>query len=285
MGGAQPLVWRDPPPDLGPWVQAFVHRDERPEAQVVRLLPEPRMSIQVMAASPYWLRARDREAAWRQLPPVALWGPRHTWAYGYAEGHVQAFGVVLTASGFAALVGRPASGLLDEVAALAGVQPALSAALEPPGAGGLEPWLAGAVPALRLAFADAPPDDPLAGVLDLLATAESDMVAAAARAAGLSERQFRRVFRDRHGVSPKRYQRAVRVDRMIRQLHARPWEIDGHADHPIAFADQPHAIREFKALTGLTPQQYVRAKARGDAAMRSVAAPGVPGPTDPRAAP
>jgi AraC-like DNA-binding protein len=107
-------------------------------------------------------------------------------------------------------------------------------------------------------------------------------VAAAAEAAGLSERQFRRLFRARYGVAPKRYQRAVRVDRMLRQIHPRPWEADAHAERPIAFADQPHAIREFRALTGLTPGQYVRAKAQGDATLRSVYAPDVQPPDEGR---
>lgn len=282
MAGAAtpPLAWYDPPADLAAYVQSFVRRDERPEARVVRILPEPRTSIQVMAAAPYWLRARDVAAPWRRLPRVALWGPQHNWGYGYAGGHVRAFGALLTPAGFAALLKRPAWALVDAVAPVAEVDADLGAALEPRGDEPFEAWLERAVPALRAAFAGTATDDLLPGALELFATAEDDAIGAAARAAGLSERQFRRVFRDRHGVAPKRYQRALRVDRMLRQLHARPWELDGHPDHPIAFADQPHAIREFKALTGLTPLQYARAKANGDAAIRSVAAPGVTGPVE-----
>ena len=66
---------------------------------------------------------------------------------------------------------------------------------------------------------------------------------------------------------------------MIRSLHDAPWEADAWADAPIAFADQPHAIREFRALTGLTPRAYVRAKRSGDATLRSVSGePSAPPP-------
>ena len=77
-----------------------------------------------------------------------------------------------------------------------------------------------------------------------------------------------------HGASCR-----LRVDRMIRSLHDAPWEADAWADAPIAFADQPHAIREFRALTGLTPRAYVRAKRSGDATLRSVSGdPSAPPP-------
>ena len=69
------------------------------------------------------------------------------------------------------------------------------------------------------------------------------------------------------------------VDRMIRRLHDAPWEADAWAEAPIPFADQPHAIREFRALTGLTPRAYVRAKRSGDATLRSVSGdPSAPPP-------
>lgn len=272
-----PLTWRDPPADLAPFVQGFVGRDERPEAQVVRILPELRTSIQVMAAAPYWLRARGPHASWRRLPRVALWGPQHAWGYGYAGGHVRAFGPLLTAAGFAAFR-RPAWAAVDAVVALDEIEPALAAVLAPRSGDDFEAWFERAVPALRTTFRTAEAGDPLPGAVEILATAEDAAIDAAATAAGLSTRQFRRVFRDRFGVSPKRFQRAQRVDRMLRQLHGFPWEADGYAEHPIAFADQPHAIREFRALTGLTPRQYARAKARGDGTMRSVAEPGIAPP-------
>jgi AraC-like DNA-binding protein len=122
-------------------------------------------------------------------------------------------------------------------------------------------------------------DDPLVASLGILATQEGGAVARAAAAAQLSERQYRRLFIRLYGVSPKRYQRAIRVDRMIRQLHDFPWEIDAY-NAPIPFSDQPHAIREFRAMTGITPRAYLRAKESRDTTLRSVPVDGVAPPDE-----
>lgn len=71
----------------------------------------------------------------------------------------------------------------------------------------------------------------------------------------------------------------LRVDRMIRQLHEQPWETDDHLALGLPFADQPHAIREFKDLTGFTPGEYRRRKRGADASMRSVPTPEIEAPT------
>ncbi len=107
----------------------------------------------------------------------------------------------------------------------------------------------------------------------MLATESGDAVARAASLIGLSERHYRRRFRHWYGVAPKCYQRLLRVDRLLRQLHERPWDADEHGSNDPPFADQPHAIREFRHLTGLTPEAYRRAKRGGDATMRSVTEP------------
>ena len=141
-------------------------------------------------------------------------------------------------------------------------------------------WIARAADILRAVFAVRPvAADPLTASLPILATGDGDASARAAAACGLSERQHRRLFHRLHGVPPKGYQRLLRVDRMIRRLHDTPWEADAWAEAPIPFADQPHAIREFRALTGLTPRAYVRAKRSGDATLRSVSGdPSAPPP-------
>ncbi|MEZ5958084.1 MAG: AraC family transcriptional regulator [Hyphomonadaceae bacterium] len=149
------------------------------------------------------------------------------------------------------------------------VQPVLAETLEPRASETFEAWRTRAAIVLRAFFQESEPD-PLAPTLDILATVESGAVSRAAAAANLSSRQYRRVFADLYGVAPKVYQRAVRVDRTIRQLHDMPWEADPHAETPVAYADQPHATREFRSMTGLTPREYVRAKRLGGLTLRSV---------------
>lgn len=265
------LTRRSPPPELAKHVIAFVHRDEDPGRQLVRVLPEVRASIQIMTAEPYWLRDAAVGASWRRLPRIALWGPRYHWCYGYAAGHIYAHAIGLNAAALRALSPKPAAALVDQVLDLSALHGELAAALDPQANAPFDAWRIDATKAL-LAFFETRPlaPDPIEPTLPILATAESKAVALAAAHAGLSERQYRRVFARSYGVSPKRYQRAVRVDRMIRQLHDAPWEHDAFHETPIAFADQPHAIREFRSVTGLTPSEYVRIKRRGGATLRSV---------------
>ncbi len=267
-----------PPADLARFVEAFVHRDEIAPPGVVRLLPEPRATIQISRAVPYYLREQGVTATWRELPRIGLWGPRHRWAYGYADGHLDTLGLGLTPEGFHALAGRAVASLVDAVAPLADLAPTLAAALRTSAAEPFDLWRARAITALRIAFAAKPQNPPFDVDRALLATGEGDVVTQAAEAAGLSERQYRRRFREVCGVAPKTFQRALRVDRMLRQLHQRPWEADAYTDIPIPFSDQPHAIREFRALTGLTPSAYVAAKRTGDATLRSVAMPDITPP-------
>lgn len=220
---------------------------------------------------PYWLCERGEGEAWRKLPSVSLWGPRYDWCYGFAANHVRAYAVGLTAAGFRLLTGLAAPHFINRVCDLAEFNTGLFETLAARGAESFDTWRERSLARLRTFFAAAPLiSDPVAATLDLLAIGHRGALARAAKAAGLSERQYRRVFREFYGVSPKQYQRAVRVDRMIRQLHAAPWEGDAYDETPIPYADQPHAIREFKALTGITPRAYSLAKQGGDVTLRSV---------------
>ena len=268
------------PADVAEWISAAVVRDERVDGGVVRLLPEPRMSIQLRLGDPYWVREQGRDADWQPLPELTLWGPRHRWAWGHVAKRVQVYGLALTPAGFAAMFRRPATALLDRVVDLGLVDADLTRVLAPRGED-FPAWCRRAFAAIRMRGEAAPAArvslDP---AYPILAAGEGASVPQAAAACDLSERQFRRRFAADHGVGPKAWQRTLRVDRMIRQLHAGAWEADNYGDLPIPFADQPHAIREFRALTGMTPLDYVRAKRVGDATLRSVRLPDAPPPPD-----
>lgn len=273
------LVRAPVPPDLTPWVTAFVHRDECVDGNVVRLLPELRASIQIFLADPYWIRERDTDAAWRKLPRIALWAPRYRWGYGFAARRIRVYAVALSPALLPGLTGIPVARQIDATLDLSQIAPSLAAAIDVRPAESFDAWRARAADLLRpLAIAAARRNGELSRAEDVLATSAADAVASAAVASGWSERQFRRIVVDAYGVTPKRVQRALRVDRLLRQLHERPWEPDRWGNQPIPFADQPHAIREFRALTGLTPMQYLRAKRAGDRTLRSVAAPEIEAP-------
>jgi AraC-like DNA-binding protein len=85
-------------------------------------------------------------------------------------------------------------------------------------------------------------------------------VAAVAAAVGVGVRSLERRFADRVGIPPKRLARVLRLQAVLQRLPedgAPPdWALlaqDG------GYADQPHLVREFRAWTGRTPGDYLRA--------------------------
>jgi AraC-like DNA-binding protein len=254
------------PPDLAPFLVGFVHRDDFQGGNVVRLLPEVRCSIQIMLADPLWLRAANSGACWVKVPRVSLWWP------------IVAYAVALTPGALKRLTGLPISAGVNSVQALSQFSAQLCEKLDPRPSESFDVWRARAIINLRAFFtASGPVEDALLQATTVLSTADGTVVANAAKAVGYSQRQFQRVFKGLYGVLPKHYQRAIRVDRMVRQMHLNAWEKDDF-DGAITFADQPHAIREFRALTGMTPRQYVLAKRSNDATLRSVPVQGIAPP-------
>jgi len=76
-------------------------------------------------------------------------------------------------------------------------------------------------------------------------------------AGSLSARQIERKFQQHVGLAPKAFARIVRFKRLKAAIN-RAGSSHDWADMAAAFgfADQPHLVREFKALSGLTPVQY-----------------------------
>ena len=79
---------------------------------------------------------------------------------------------------------------------------------------------------------------------------------------GLSPRHFRRRFRERVGLGPKRYGRVRRLQRLLARLDPRRPDWAGLA-WDVGFSDQAHLIREFRALVGLRPTEYLARGADG----------------------
>ncbi|MCL4261897.1 MAG: helix-turn-helix transcriptional regulator [Anaerolineae bacterium] len=71
----------------------------------------------------------------------------------------------------------------------------------------------------------------------------------------ISQRQLERLFQAQVGMSAKTYARLVRVQRARTALRqATP--AAAHLSQDLGFYDQSHFIHEFRAIMGLTPQQY-----------------------------
>lgn len=68
----------------------------------------------------------------------------------------------------------------------------------------------------------------------------------------LSRKQFERIFRESVGMNPKEYSRIVRFQKTIRLMQCGAHDFAAIAAE-CGYADQSHFIREFKALSGITP--------------------------------
>lgn len=73
---------------------------------------------------------------------------------------------------------------------------------------------------------------------------------------GYSHRRFIAQFRRAVGLTPKTYLRIQRLQQALEMLQRRPGIDWSHIAAEMGFVDQSHLIRDFKALTGLTPEQY-----------------------------
>jgi AraC-like DNA-binding protein len=111
---------------------------------------------------------------------------------------------------------------------------------------------------LRKLNAAREPDPMLAPAIDLIRRHRGRLsMSAVGSELGVSERRLERTFRFGTGLSPKEFSRITRIHAVL----ARIPRLDSDATwvkiaSELGFADQAHLIREFRALTGVTPARY-----------------------------
>lgn len=80
-------------------------------------------------------------------------------------------------------------------------------------------------------------------------------IRALARQCGLSESQFRRVFRQTLNLNPVQYQRQMRIETACRLLRQTDQTVDAIAG-AVGYAETAFFAHTFKRLTGLSPGRY-----------------------------
>lgn len=114
---------------------------------------------------------------------------------------------------------------------------------------------------LRAALPPADADAELAR--DLVARVQREpalhSVALLGDATGLSQRSLQRLFRDYVGVGPKWVVRRFRLQEAAELLETSDESIGALAAR-LGYFDQAHFVRDFKAVVGRTPSDYVREK-------------------------
>lgn len=76
--------------------------------------------------------------------------------------------------------------------------------------------------------------------------------------AGLSLRQFQRRFQALTGLNPKHYARLCRIGQAVHRKEMEPTASWTDLALECGYADQSHFIRDFKALTGTVPRNFLR---------------------------
>lgn len=104
----------------------------------------------------------------------------------------------------------------------------------------------------------APPPDPLVrGAVEAIeARGGRDPIATVLERLDVGRRKLERLFARHVGIAPKQLARVVRLQNTLERLPHAPSQVDLALAG--GYADQSHLIREFRALTGVTPGDWAR---------------------------
>jgi AraC-like DNA-binding protein len=74
---------------------------------------------------------------------------------------------------------------------------------------------------------------------------------------GRSQRHLRRLFKDKVGVSPKTFQKIVRINRVLQLVHQNGYTTLAEIAHRAGYYDHSHLDAEFKEFMGKRPTEYL----------------------------
>ena len=258
------VVVRQPGPPLGGLVRAITYQaGEQPRASVEKILPGPAASLWINLNRDEFCSFSDTGRVIR-VPGAMLAGPTSRASvieFEQGRAHVS----VNFALGAAARFFAPPLELArDQQVALADVWGR-------PGASLRERLLEAATPREALDVIEKVLLGHVSGPLapDPLVTAAAGGLSAGipvgevASVLGVLPRTIRRRFTAQVGLSPKRFARVQRLQRVVRDLGGET-EVDWAsvaARH--GYADQPHLAEEFRQLVGVTPTEYLRSRVDG----------------------
>ncbi len=252
---------RPVPAALRPYVAALVAYDVIAEPGVHRGLPGTRLTLVLPIGEPLdvgWAGAPgSRRAGWSSVAGLHA-APAHI-HHGTRQ---RGFFLELTVAGSRALLGLPAQALAGVLTDLDELAPDL--ARLPEVLHGTESWserTAAVHRALVSALARHGDTGPRAEVGRALARLTAGAgVAAVADEVGYTRRHLGTLVRAETGLSPKAFQRIARFERS--RDHVLAAAVTGASLAEVAaragYADQAHLSREWRALAGCPPSQWVR---------------------------
>ncbi|HEX5786782.1 MAG TPA: AraC family transcriptional regulator [Woeseiaceae bacterium] len=270
-----PVHYREyaPPDALRRHLRCAWHlRVDAAPGRVDTVYPDGCCEIIAHRAAP--LRAYDAVRGWQPQVPLLFAGQQRTAVRLAADSPADCLGVRLQPAASATIAAGALPVLRDRIVDLASLDPGFALAF---GNAALRADPDAAVAAVFAVFGTHVAQiDPRveAAVLELEGCDGDIPIADLASGNGMSRRAFQSLFRERVGLSAKEFARIRRLQATIRLL-------DG-GDTPVAelaiaggFADQAHATRELRRVTGATParlREALRTDRDGESSVRLAAA-------------
>ena len=269
-----PVVLRRPAPPLDELVTGITYRaGEQPRTSVEKILPGPETGLWVNLNRDAFRSFGDTGQV-HQVPGAMVAGPTdRASVIEFEQGHAHV-SVTFTLGGAACFFAAPVALLRDDLVPLEALWGRSGACLR-------ERLLEAPTPEDALAVMEdallqrltngfgssslgsaSPGPDP-AVVAAAGALSRGVRVGEVSVALGLLPRTLRRRFTAHVGLSPKRFARVQRLQRVVRNLDGRTqadWAAVA-AEH--GYADQPHLADEFRELAGVTPTEYLRSRVNG----------------------
>lgn len=222
------------------------------------------------------IHAWNAETGWRQQERCLFAAQQRSAVRLTAHGDADCIGVRLQPSASAVLLKTSLVALRDRIVDLADIDPVFArrffAAATPPG---IETSFAAICALLEELVLPLPIDERIEEAVARLEACEgSGPIAPLITGSGMGERSFQSTFREQVGLSAKEFARILRLQATIRML-----DTGGRSMADLAieggFADQAHATREVRRVTGTTPARLRDALRRdrgGDSSVRLAAA-------------
>jgi AraC-like DNA-binding protein len=259
-----PVIVRRPAPPLSGLVQAIIYRAaEQPRTSVEKIMPGPDTGLWVNLNRDAF-RSFDDAGRVTRVPGAMVAGPTsRASVIEFEQGHAHV-SVMFALGAASRFIGPSLAAARDELVPLellwrghgAYLREQLLAARTPQDAlGVMESAL------LRQLSGPLAPDP--AVIAAARALSRGIAVGQVSRDLGMLPRTLRRRFTAQVGLTPKRFARVQRMQRLVRELdgHAQADWVDLAARH--GYADQPHLADEFRALAGVTPGEYLRSRVNG----------------------
>jgi len=259
-----PVVVRRPGPPLDQLVTAITYRaGQQPRTSVEKILPGPETGLWVNLNRDAFRSFSDAGCVHR-VPGAMVSGPTgRASVIEFERGHAHV-SVTFALGGAHRFFAGPLARLRDDLVPLEALWGRSGGCLrerllEAPTPGDA---LAVMEEVLLRQLADGCAPDP-AVIAAAGALSRGVPVGEVSEALGLLPRTLRRRFTAQVGLTPKRFARVQRLQRVVRDLDGQSradWAAvaAGHG-----YADQPHLADEFRELAGVTPAGYLRSRVNG----------------------